>query len=147
MPSFTHPHAAPLFRLLFKTTINAHNLFTGKKAQIAGYYYTDELQMTLPYRIYNTWMGDPAKLLMFDKVIDVVEKEGLLESTRIAGAALLAGLTGLVASARIHPEQPFPYNCARAIVRVRVRVHAGASGRAAPLFNASSRAWLWFSAP
>ena len=57
--------------------------------------------MTLPYRIYNTWMGDPAKLLMFDKVIDVVEKEGLLESTRIAGAALLAGLTGLVASARM----------------------------------------------
>lgn len=55
--------------------------------------------MTLPYRIYNTWMGDPAKLLMFDKVVDVVEKEGLLESTQIAGATLLAGLTGLAASA------------------------------------------------
>lgn len=66
-----------------------------KKAQIAGYYYTDELQMTLPYRIYNTWMGDPAKLLILDKVNQVVEADGLMESTREAGDTLLAGLKSL----------------------------------------------------
>jgi len=66
-----------------------------KKAQIAGYYYTDKLQMTLPYRIYNTWMGDPAKLLMFDKVSEVVARDGLMESTKVAGAMLLAGLESL----------------------------------------------------
>jgi len=68
-----------------------------KKAQIAGYYYTEELQMTLPYRIYNTWMGDPAKLLIFDKVNQIVASDGLMESTQEAGITLLDGLTTLAA--------------------------------------------------
>ena len=72
-----------------------------KKAQIAGYYYTEELQMSMPYRIYNTWMGDPAKLLIFDKVNEIVASDGLMESTQEAGRVLLDGLETLAAA---HPD-------------------------------------------
>ena len=33
-----------------------------KKAQIGGYHYTERIRETLknqPYRIFNTWLGDP----------------------------------------------------------------------------------------
>lgn len=64
----------------------------GKKTQIAGYFYTDALQMSLPYRIFNTWMGDPAKLLQLRTICQVVEQEGLHEAARETGAVLLDGL-------------------------------------------------------
>jgi len=79
----------------------------GKKTQIAGYYYTDELQMTLPYRIFNTWMGDPAKLLQLKTIIDVVKRDALLDNAVETGHVLLNGFqeiqeryTGLVSRAR-----------------------------------------------
>lgn len=64
----------------------------GKKTQICGYYYTEELQMSLPYRIFNTWMGDPAKLLQLQAVIDVVDRDNLRQRARDTGDAILAGL-------------------------------------------------------
>eukprot|EP00041_Stephanoeca_diplocostata_P025965 m.692243 g.692243 ORF g.692243 m.692243 type:complete len:522 (+) comp22861_c2_seq1:609-2174(+) len=69
----------------------------GKKSQIAGYYYTNEMQMTAPYRIFNTWMGDPAKLLLFKSILQVVEKEHLVARTYDAGTVLLAGMEALAA--------------------------------------------------
>jgi 4-aminobutyrate aminotransferase/(S)-3-amino-2-methylpropionate transaminase len=72
-----------------------------KKAQIAGYYYTNQMQMTLPFRIFNTWMGDPAKLLLLDAVNDTVEKEELVKGTVKAGEVLLTGLEALV---QAYPE-------------------------------------------
>lgn len=71
------------------------------------YYYTDELQMTLPYRIFNTWMGDPAKLLQLKTIIDVVKRDALLDNAVETGHVLLNGFqeiqeryTGLVSRAR-----------------------------------------------
>ena len=34
-----------------------------KKMQLAGYYCTAALIPDTPYRIFNTWMGDPVRLL------------------------------------------------------------------------------------
>merc|ERR1712048_1162676 len=48
-----------------------------KKALLGGYYYKDEFQPPQGYRIFNTWMGDATKLLLFKEVLDVIEKEGL----------------------------------------------------------------------
>ena len=46
-------------------------------------------------RIQNTWLGDPARLAMLETVIDVIEKDNLLERTRMAGESLLNGLDKL----------------------------------------------------
>eukprot|EP00040_Diaphanoeca_grandis_P039206 m.258421 g.258421 ORF g.258421 m.258421 type:complete len:503 (+) comp36555_c0_seq1:287-1795(+) len=66
-----------------------------KKAQVGGYYYSDELQMQVPYRIYNTWMGDPTKLILLRAILDVIDKEELVESSALVGDYLLAGLQEL----------------------------------------------------
>merc|ERR550539_605992 len=48
-----------------------------KKALLGGYYYTDDFQPPQGYRIFNTWMGDATKLLLFKAVLETIEKEGL----------------------------------------------------------------------
>jgi len=48
-----------------------------KKALIGGYYYADEFQPAGGYRIFNTWMGDATKILLFKAVLETVEKDGL----------------------------------------------------------------------
>ena len=63
-----------------------------KKMQIAGFYTAPELQPELPYRIFNTWMGDPAKLIQLEVVIDAIERDNLLEVVKDAGKTLLEGL-------------------------------------------------------
>jgi 4-aminobutyrate aminotransferase/(S)-3-amino-2-methylpropionate transaminase len=72
-----------------------------KKTQVGGYYYRSESKPTMPYRIFNTWMGDPCKLLHLEVIMDVIRQDGLLEGTRACGDALLAGLLDQQSQ---HPE-------------------------------------------
>ena len=51
-----------------------------------------------PFRIQNTWLGDPARLAMLETVIQTVEKDNLLERTREAGKALMTGIYNLAVS-------------------------------------------------
>lgn len=48
-----------------------------------------------PYRIFNTWLGDPAKNLLLAEVISVIKREALLSNAVHAGKALLTGLLEL----------------------------------------------------
>lgn len=48
-----------------------------KKALLGGYYYKDEFQPPQGYRIFNTWMGDATKLLLFREVLRTIEADGL----------------------------------------------------------------------
>ena len=66
-----------------------------KKAQIGGYFYPEAMQPSMPYRIFNTWMGDPAKLAHLDVIVDVIRDEKLQERTIATGHTLLAGLKTL----------------------------------------------------
>uniref|UniRef100_A0A8C3J9Y2 4-aminobutyrate aminotransferase n=1 Tax=Calidris pygmaea TaxID=425635 RepID=A0A8C3J9Y2_9CHAR len=50
-----------------------------------------------PYRIFNTWLGDPSKNLMLAEVIKVIKREDLLNNATHAGKALLTGLLDLQA--------------------------------------------------
>ena len=68
-----------------------------KKMQIAGFYATADLAPELPYRIFNTWMGDPAKLIQLEAVLDEIEAENLLDVVKSAGGTLLSGLERLQA--------------------------------------------------
>lgn len=67
-----------------------------KKAQTAGYYFGNpELRPNKPYRQFNTWMGDPARAILFRAIIDEIERLNLVENTAETGDYLYAGLENL----------------------------------------------------
>jgi 4-aminobutyrate aminotransferase / (S)-3-amino-2-methylpropionate transaminase len=67
-----------------------------KKAQTAGYYFGNpELRPNKPYRQFNTWMGDPARALLFRAIIEEVERLNLVEHTAKVGDYLFGKLEGL----------------------------------------------------
>ena len=67
-----------------------------KKAQAAGFYYGNpEIRSNLPYRIFNTWLGDPSKAVLFRAIVDEIERLDLVENTRITGDYLYGGLERL----------------------------------------------------
>lgn len=68
-----------------------------KKLQLGGYFCREELHPAEPLRIFNTFLGDPLRLAQLDVIIDVVERDRLLENVRITGAFLVRGLEELVA--------------------------------------------------
>jgi len=73
-----------------------------KKMLTGGFYCTPQWKLDEPFRIYNTWMGDPAKLVMLRAVIDVCERDNLVEKTRIVGEKMYAGLMKIQAA---HPTK------------------------------------------
>lgn len=69
-----------------------------KKAQTAGYYYGDpSLRPNKPYRQFNTWMGDPARALLFRAIIDEVQRHDLVANTAKVGDYLFGQLERLAA--------------------------------------------------
>ncbi len=72
-----------------------------KKMQIGGYYCREVFHPAEPYRIFNTFLGDPLRTAQLGVVVEVVERDGLLDRVQRSGARLLAGLHGLTAR---HPE-------------------------------------------
>jgi len=63
-----------------------------KKALLGGYYYKEAFQPPQGYRIFNTWMGDMTKLLLFRAVLEAAEREGLQARAVSTGAALMRTL-------------------------------------------------------
>lgn len=45
------------------------------------------------YRVFNTWMGDPSKLVILREVISTMRKEKLMENTSKVGEYMLGKLT------------------------------------------------------
>lgn len=67
-----------------------------KKAQTAGYYYGNQaLRPNKPYRQFNTWMGDPARAILFRAIIEEIERLNLVEHTAKTGEYLYSGLERL----------------------------------------------------
>lgn len=66
-----------------------------KKMLTGGYFYKSEFRPTESYRIFNTWLGDPTKLILLEEVIKVIQKDKLLDSISKAGSHLMNGLTTL----------------------------------------------------
>jgi 4-aminobutyrate aminotransferase/(S)-3-amino-2-methylpropionate transaminase len=74
-----------------------------KKAQAAGYYFGNpELRPNKAYRQFNTWMGDPARALLFRAIIQEIERLNLVEQTAKTGDHLYAGLEKLASK---YPEE------------------------------------------
>jgi 4-aminobutyrate aminotransferase/(S)-3-amino-2-methylpropionate transaminase len=66
-----------------------------KKMQLAGYYCTAELVPRDAYRIFNTWMGDPVRLLQLEAVLACIDRFGLVDNAATTGERLRAGLEAL----------------------------------------------------
>jgi 4-aminobutyrate aminotransferase/(S)-3-amino-2-methylpropionate transaminase len=67
-----------------------------KKAQTAGYYFGNpELRPNKPYRQFNTWMGDPARALLFRAIIKEIERLDLVSNTAKVGDYLYGEMEGL----------------------------------------------------
>ncbi|KAM6424065.1 4-aminobutyrate aminotransferase, mitochondrial isoform 2-T3 [Liasis olivaceus] len=66
-----------------------------KKMMTGGFFHKEEFRANAPYRIFNTWLGDPSKNLLLAEVINVIKREDLLSNVTHAGKALLTGLLEL----------------------------------------------------
>ena len=56
-----------------------------KKMQMAGYFTTQEYEPTFPYQIFNTWMGDPVRIMLLERIIQIIREDLLVEKTAIVG--------------------------------------------------------------
>jgi 4-aminobutyrate aminotransferase / (S)-3-amino-2-methylpropionate transaminase len=54
-----------------------------------GYFYRDELRIDLPYRIANTWLGDPIRILFLEATLKAIRRDKLVELSRDTGRYLL----------------------------------------------------------
>lgn len=67
-----------------------------KKAQTAGYYFGNpELRPNKPYRQFNTWMGDPARAILFRAIIQEIERLDLVNHTAKTGDYLYSEIEKL----------------------------------------------------
>ncbi|KAH7182718.1 aminotransferase class-III-domain-containing protein [Fusarium flagelliforme] len=67
-----------------------------KKAQAAGFYYGDPaIRPNKPYRQFNTWMGDPARAILFKAIVDEINKNDLVNHTAKMGDKLFKDLESL----------------------------------------------------
>jgi len=66
-----------------------------KKSLTGGFYHLDELRPTEGYRVFNTWMGDPSKIVMLEALIDVIERDNLMNNVKDVGKYLLNGVKEL----------------------------------------------------
>lgn len=48
-----------------------------------------------PFRVFNTWMGDPGKLLLLEGIIAVIKRDNLLSVVEETGKVLMSGLLQL----------------------------------------------------
>lgn len=70
-----------------------------KKFQAAGWYFHDDaLIPNLPYRQFNTWMGDPIRTLQARVLVQQIKKHKLVENTAETGSYLFSKLQKIAAA-------------------------------------------------
>lgn len=63
-----------------------------KKMLVGGYFSLPEFRPREGYRIFNTWMGEPSKVILLEKVVEIIKRDKLIENVRVTGDLLLNGL-------------------------------------------------------
>lgn len=59
-----------------------------KKFQAAGFYMHPRLRPGQPYRLYNTWMGDPVRAMQAAKIVQEIKNNNLLDNVKEVGQYL-----------------------------------------------------------
>lgn len=60
--------------------------------QKGGFFHNLDFRPPQPWRISNTWMGDPGKTLILEAIVNVICRDNLLERVKRSGARLKKGL-------------------------------------------------------
>jgi 4-aminobutyrate aminotransferase / (S)-3-amino-2-methylpropionate transaminase len=63
--------------------------------QLGGYFHKQEFKPDQEYRVFNTWVGDPGKLLLLEGILNVIKRDNLLAQVNKSGAVLKNGLLDL----------------------------------------------------
>ncbi|XP_070161849.1 4-aminobutyrate aminotransferase, mitochondrial-like isoform X2 [Polyergus mexicanus] len=63
-----------------------------KKMQLGGYYHSEDFKPKQSYRVFNTWMGDPSKLILLEAIMEIIKKENLLDRVTRVGDYMLKHL-------------------------------------------------------
>ena len=68
-----------------------------KKMLLGGYFYRPEFRPDQAFRVFNTWLGDPSKLVLLEAVIKEIRDNNLLEGIAKTGDHLINGMRKLQA--------------------------------------------------
>ncbi|XP_061928806.1 4-aminobutyrate aminotransferase, mitochondrial-like isoform X2 [Apis cerana] len=79
----------------FELNIPPDMVTFSNKMQASGFYHSYEYMPRLPYRIFNSWMGDPSKILILEAVLQSIETDDLLSHVCHVGNYLLCELNTL----------------------------------------------------
>lgn len=63
-----------------------------KKMQLGGYFHSLDFRPQQEYRVFNTWCGDPGKVLMLEAILKVIKRDNLLDNVKKTGDVLKKGL-------------------------------------------------------
>lgn len=63
--------------------------------QLGGYFHSLDFKPQQEYRVFNTWCGDPGKVILLEAILKVIKRDNLLENVRKSGAVLKQGLLDL----------------------------------------------------
>jgi 4-aminobutyrate aminotransferase/(S)-3-amino-2-methylpropionate transaminase len=66
-----------------------------KKMQACGVFVRDDFLPDAPYRIYNTWMGDPVRVVLGISVLETAADLGYAQRVRDAGKVLADGFRAI----------------------------------------------------
>uniref|UniRef100_A0A0A9YM18 (S)-3-amino-2-methylpropionate transaminase n=1 Tax=Lygus hesperus TaxID=30085 RepID=A0A0A9YM18_LYGHE len=66
-----------------------------KKMQLGGFYHSSDFMVKGAYRIFNTWLGDPGKIVILQGVVEAIKKDNLLKQVQDTGKVLRSGLDSL----------------------------------------------------
>lgn len=66
-----------------------------KKMSTGGIFHSPEFRPRQSYRVFNTWMGDPSKIIVLESVLQVIKKDNLLENAAVTGEMTQKGLEKL----------------------------------------------------
>lgn len=66
-----------------------------KKFQAAGFYTSPHLRPSQPYRLYNTWMGDPVRAMQAAAIVKEIQDNNLLDNVKQVGAYLQENLRSM----------------------------------------------------
>ncbi|KAL5018141.1 hypothetical protein ScPMuIL_003863 [Solemya velum] len=71
-----------------------------KKMMTGGFFMTEafrpqELSILLGFRVFNTWMGDPAKVVLLEELVSVIKEQNLLNNVQTTGEYLISTIKTL----------------------------------------------------
>ena len=56
-----------------------------KKMQTGGYYFRKDLNPQQPFRILNTWLGDPIRILFLEATLEAIKRDNLIRLNKETG--------------------------------------------------------------